>query len=121
MSSERVYSLYKKLLGLAEDQLKALEEGRDEEALECLEKRQRIIDEIQNLDAIEKKGHEREDSYHKIRISVEKIISIDLKIRNFLNKELNSISPRLEAIQKAKTFCRNITYSQEGNTINVSA
>lgn len=125
MSSERVYSLYKKLLGLAEDQFNALQEERfDEafdEALEYLEKRQRIIDEIQNLDATGKNDHEGEDFSHKIRITIEKILSIDIEMRNFLKTDLNSISHRLEAVQKAKTFCNIITYHQKGDTLNIRA
>src|SRR3972149_4999369 len=121
MSSERVYGLYKKLLGLAEDQLNALHEERFDEALIYLEKRQRIIDEIQNLDAISINEHELKDISHKIRINIEKILSIDTGNQNFLKTELNSISHRLEAVQKAKTFCSNITYDQKGDTLNISA
>src|SRR3989304_3659611 len=77
MSSERVYGLHKKLLGLAENQLKALQEERFDEALEYLEKRQRIIDKIQSRDAIGKNDHEGDDYSHKIRINIEKILSID--------------------------------------------
>jgi len=71
MSSERVYGLYQKLLGLAGNQLNALQEERFDEALIYLEKRQRIIDEIQNLDAIEKNNHELKDISHKIRINLD--------------------------------------------------
>jgi len=120
MSSERVYGLYKKLLGLTEDQLKALHEERFDEALIYLEKRQRIIDEIQNLDAIEKNNHEWKDYSHKIRINIEKIISIDTGNQNFLKTELNSISHRLEAVQKAKTFCNNVTYSKRTGMFNLT-
>lgn len=121
MSNERVFGLYKQLLGLAEAQLSALHEERFDDALVYLEKRQRIIDEIQNFDAIEKNNHELKDISHKIRINIEKIISIDTENQNFIKTELNSISHRLEAIHKAKTFCRNITYNQEGDILNISA
>jgi hypothetical protein len=121
MSSEIVHGLYKQLLGLAEDQLNALHEERFDEALEYLEKRQRIIDEIQNLDATGINYRELKDISQKIRINIEKIISIDTENQNFLKTELNSISHRLEAIQKAKTFCSDNTYHQAGNTLNISA
>lgn len=121
MSSERVYGLYQKLLGLAGNQLNALQEERFDEALEYLEKRQRIIEEIQNLDAISIDEHELKDISHKIRINIEKIISIDTENQNFLKTELNSISHRLEGIQKAKTFCNNISYHQKGETLNIRA
>ena len=121
MSNVRVFGLYKQLLELAEAQLNALHEERFDEALIYLEKRQRIIDEIQNLDAIEKNNHELKDISHKIRINIEKILSIDNENQNFLKTELNSISHRLEAVQKAKTFCSDNTYHQAGNTLNISA
>lgn len=121
MSSERVYGLYIKLLGLAEDQLNALQDERFDEALEFLEKRQRIIDEIQNHIAIGKNDHEREEISHKIRINIDKILSIDTGNRNFLKTELKSITHRLENIQTAKIFCSNITHHQQRETLNISA
>ena len=121
MSSERVYGLYQKLLGLAGNQLNALQEERFDEALEYLEKRQRIIEEIQNIDTISIDEHELKDISHKIRITIEKILSIDNENQNFLKTELNSISHRLEAVKKAKTFCSDNTYHQAGNTLNISA
>ena len=121
MSSERIYGLYKQLLGLAEDQLKALQEERFNEALIYLEKRQRIIDEIHKFDATGKNDHELKDISHKIIINIEKIISVDTENQDILKAILNSISHRLEAVQKAKTFCSDNTYHQAGNTFNISA
>ena len=121
MSGERVYGLYKKILELAEDQFKALQEERFDEALEYLDKRQKIIDEIQNIDAAGKNVHELKNISHKISINIEKIISIDTGNQNLLKTELNSISHRLEGIQKAKTLCNNVTYHQKGETLNISA
>jgi len=120
MSSERIYGLYKELLGLAEDQLNALQEERYDVAREYLEKRQRIIDEIQNLDALSINDHELKEISQKIRIKIEKIISIDTGNQNFLKTELNSISHRLEAVQKAKTFCNNVTYSKRTGMFNLT-
>lgn len=121
MSNERVFGLYKQLLRLAEDQLNALHEERFDEALEYLEKRQRIIDEIQRLDATGRNDHQREDVSHQIRGNIERIYSIDTELRNFIQTELNAISHRLEDVQKTKTFFRNMTFNQEGNTLNISA
>ncbi len=121
MSSERVCSLYKNLLGLAEDQLKALREERFDAALEYPGKRQIIINEIQNLDALCRDDHEAGDFSHEIRVHIEKILTIDTEMQNFLKNELNSISHRLEAVLKAKTFCRNITYHQKSDTLDISA
>ena len=120
MSSERIYGLYKELLGLAEDQLNALQEERFNEALIYLEKRQRIIDEIHKFDATGKNDHELKDISHKIIINIEKIISVDTENQDILKAILNSISHRLEAVQKAKTFCNNVTYSKRTGMFNLT-
>lgn len=119
--SEKVYHLLNTLVNLVKAQKDTLRKGRYDDALILQTRRQDIIDKIQNLDDTGKNDHEGEDFSHKIRINIEKILSIDSEMRNFLKTELNSISHRLEAIQKAKTFCSNITYHQEGETLNISA
>ena len=119
--SEKAYHLSNTLVNLVEAQKDAMFEGSYDDALILQTRRQDIIDKIQSLDAIGKNDHEGEDFSHKIRINIEKILSIDTEMRNFLKTELNSISHRLEAIQKAKTFCNNITYHQVSDTLNISA
>jgi len=121
MSNVRVFGLYKQLLELAEAQLNALHEERFDDALVYLEKRQRIIDEIHKFDATGKNDHELKDISHKIIINIEKIISVDTENQDILKAILNSISHRLEAVKKAKTFCSDNTYHQAGNTLNISA
>ena len=119
--TEKVYHLLNTLVNLVEAQKDAMFEGSYDEALILQTRRQDIIDKIQGLDAIGKNDHDGEDFSHKIRINIGKILSSDDEMRTFIQTELNSISHRLKTIQKAKTLCHNITYHQEGETLNISA
>ena len=130
MSSERIYGLYKQLLGLAEDQLKALQEEKFDEAIEYLEKRQRIIDEIQNLDSEvineqviplnEKDSNQWDEASRVIVINIEKILTLNNEIKATLQVEMASLLEQIGALQNFKLFFRNNNYNQEGSTISIS-
>ncbi len=118
MSSERSCSLYKKLLGLAGEQLNALKQERFDDALEYLEQRQKIIDEIQNLDEFVDPANRSTVKIHK---EIEEILSIDREIHASIQRELTSISDQLNMVQRAKTFCNIATSGHKTGIISLTA
>lgn len=126
-----IFNLCSKMLELIKVQRNALLEGRFEEVLALQERRQNIIDKIQNIDsevsfihpansAIGKNDHVREDFSQRITITVEEILSLDREMRTLIQSELGSISEQMGIIRKAKAFCRNLSVHQTVENLHIS-
>lgn len=130
--SRKILNLLKEMLELVETQRDALLGGRFEEAAAIQEMRQKIVDEIQDIDSrvssllpginqlVGKNGPVEEDFSHQIVRTVEKILSLDREIQTSLQVETNSISERLHIIQKAKAFCYNALHHQTRGHLQIS-
>jgi len=127
--SERLYSLIHGMLELAEAQRIAIHEGDYEEAWSLQSKRHDIAEKIQNIDGyvhisderVGKKGLLGEDLSPSIRREIEKILSIDRELQTLIQRELTSIGSLLEAIQKAKSFCKKATYNKKASIFHTTA
>lgn len=127
--SEEIYYLLQNMYELAEAQRSALHGGDYKEVLSLQTKRQDIIDKIQNIDGfvhltnrpVGKNSPAGDDFSPFIRKEIEKILSIDREMQTFIQKELTSIADLLEAVQRAKTFCNNTTYSKKAGMLNLTA
>lgn len=127
--SEEIYHLLQNMHELAEAQRSALHEGDYNEVLVLQAKRQDITEKIQNIDGfihlanrpVGKNGPGGDDFSQVIRKEIEKILSIDREMQTFIQKELTTIADLLEAVQRAKTFCSNATYSKKASMLNLTA
>ncbi len=128
---KNIFNLCSKMLELIKVQRNALLEGRFEEVLALQERRQNIIDKIQNIDsevsfihpansATGKNDHVREDFSQRISTTVEEILSLDREMRTVIQSELDSLTEKLHIIQKAKAFCHNASPHQTGNQVHIS-
>ncbi len=113
MSSEIACSLYEKLLVLAENLLNALQEERFDEALEYIEKRQMIIDEIQSLNS-------EIINHGPINLTIKNILAVDGDIQDIIKTNLNALSDNLCSVSKMKLFINNINYNQTGVNFNLN-
>jgi len=117
--NEGILSLYSELLSVSEAQKKVLAERRYEDVEKISQKRQDIIDKIKHL--AREKGASQENEASKIHLIIKQIISIDEGIKSAIQKEMASISNRLNDIQKVKAFCKNIKSSQLKRHLNINA
>ncbi len=122
---------YDEILELAEAQKEALLKGRLEKAVELQERRQRIIDKIQNVDREATSDHlfnpstgkndpVMEEFSQKIVMTIERILSLDSEMRTIIHAEMGSVSDKLETLQKIKAFCRNAAHHQAKRNLSVS-
>lgn len=127
--SEEIYHLLQSMHELAEVQRSALHGGDYEGALVLQAKRQDITGKIQNIDGfihltnrpVGKNSPVGDDFSPLIRREIDEILSIDREMRIFIQKEMTSIADLMEALQRAKTFCNNATYSKKAGMLNLTA
>jgi|GEM_PF-2360417 len=122
---------YDEILELAEAQKEALLEGRLEKAIELLERRQEIIDKIQNVDREVTSDHlfnssagkndpvMEEFSVEKLAV-IEKILSVDKEMQSIIHTKTVSISKKLDNIHRLRAFCHNATFCHPTGKLNIN-
>ena len=123
--------LYDEMLKITVAQKKALQGGNLEEALKLQKERKTIMEKLPDFDVkskvkIRDDSHEwknkgMEKSYSQIKETIEKIVSLDGEIRNFICSELDSISEKLGLVKNMKAFAHNAAPSQSGKNLRISA
>ena len=104
---------YRKLLELASSQKEALKEGRYEEAVKLNEKRQKIINKIQDIDVSGPPG--------EIPSTIEKILSIDAEMQDIVRASQSSLRGKADHIRKVKAFCQSAAPSRGKGKLDTSA
>lgn len=129
--SESYCHLYRELLELVEAQRKSLLEGRLDIVFKLHERRQKIIDKIQNFDSnLTSDNHTHplngknvrlgEDFSQEIQLTIGKILSLDNEMRTIIQTELSSLAESLGTVQKLRAFCHNAAYTQAGENLSIS-